>query len=158
MYVPIYGLYGTDGVMHRKTFPAKSHRRWQLMIPSGRRDEERFSRRPRKVPSNQSLAPADLAQRVMVWSMVWAGVTAWLSAIVMCFTVGPDWETYLEATSSYVVSSGTICGRLKALTAFQAWFMDVLDSTYGGGIWCAVMMMGLNVSDPQHLRDRADIE
>ena len=25
--------------------------------------------------------------------------------------------------------------------------MDVLNSTYGGGIWCAVMMMGLNVSD-----------
>ncbi len=41
----------------------------------------------------------------MVWSMVWAGLTAWLSAIVMCFTVGPNWESYLEATSSYVVSS-----------------------------------------------------
>jgi hypothetical protein len=87
------------------------------MSPSGRRDEERFSRRPSKVPSNQRLAPTDLAQRVMVWSMVWAGVTAWLSAIVMCFTVGPNWETYLEATSSYVVRSGTIYGGLEALTA-----------------------------------------
>lgn len=36
--------------------------------------------------------------------MVWAGVTAWLSAIVMCFTVGPHWSNYLQATSSYVVS------------------------------------------------------
>lgn len=42
-------------------------------------------------------------QRVMIWSMVWAGVTAWLSAIVMCYTVGPNWETYMEETSAYVV-------------------------------------------------------
>lgn len=35
---------------------------------------------------------------------------------------------------------------LGVLTIPQAWFMDVLDSTYGGGIWCAIMMMGLNVS------------
>jgi choline transport protein len=63
--------------------------------------------------------------------MVWAGTTAWLSAIVMCYTVGPNYESYLEATSSYV-----------------SWFMDVLDSTYGGGIWVAIMMMGLNVRLP----------
>jgi len=44
----------------------------------------------------------------MVWSMVWAGVTAWLSAIVMCYTVGPNWENYLEATSSYVVRTNTM--------------------------------------------------
>ncbi|OCT53263.1 putative amino-acid permease [Cladophialophora carrionii] len=94
MYVPIYGLYGTDGVMHLA---------------------EEMKNASRDAP------------RVMMWSMVWAGVTAWLSAIVMCYTVGPNWETYLEATSSYV-----------------AWFMDVLDSTYGGGIWVAIMMMGLN--------------
>ncbi|KAI1608000.1 amino acid/polyamine transporter I [Exophiala viscosa] len=94
MYVPIYGLYGSDGVMHLV---------------------EEMKNASRDAP------------RVMVWSMVWAGITAWLSAIVMCFTVGPKWEDYLEATSSYV-----------------EWFMDALDSTYGGGIWCAVMMMGLN--------------
>ncbi|KIW96236.1 uncharacterized protein Z519_03304 [Cladophialophora bantiana CBS 173.52] len=94
MYVPIYGLYGSDGVMHLV---------------------EEMKNASRDAP------------RVMVWSMVWAGVTAWLSAIVMCYTVGPNWENYLEATSSYV-----------------AWFMDVLNSTYGGGIWVAVMMMGLN--------------
>ncbi|OAL26900.1 hypothetical protein AYO22_03844 [Fonsecaea multimorphosa] len=94
MYVPIYGLYGSDGVMHLV---------------------EEMKNASRDAP------------RVMVWSMVWAGVTAWLSAIVMCYTVGPNWENYLEATSSYV-----------------AWFIDVLNSTYGGGIWVAVMMMGLN--------------
>lgn len=71
MYVPIYGLYGTDGVMHLV---------------------EEMKNASRDAP------------RVMVWSMVWAGVTAWLSAIVMCYTVGPNWETYLDATSSYVVS------------------------------------------------------
>lgn len=42
----------------------------------------------------------------MMWSMLWAGVTAWLSMIVMCYTVGPNWEDYLQATSSYVVSAG----------------------------------------------------
>ncbi|KAH0843545.1 hypothetical protein AYO21_10590 [Fonsecaea monophora] len=94
MYVPIYGLYGSDGVMHLV---------------------EEMKNASRDAP------------RVMVWSMVWAGVTAWLSAIVMCYTVGPNWEDYLQATSSYV-----------------EWFMEVLDSTYGGGIWVAIMMMGLN--------------
>ncbi|CZR67909.1 related to choline permease [Phialocephala subalpina] len=82
MYVPIYGLYGTDGVMHRR--------------------------------------------RVMVWSMAWAGTTAWVSAIIMVYTAG-NWEVYMEADSSYL-----------------AWFMDVTKSVNGGGIFCAVIMMGLN--------------
>lgn len=79
--------------------------------------------------------------------MLWAGTTAWLSMIVMCYTVGPNWEDYLEATSSYVVSPAW--WRVSGLgdsNIFQAWFMDVLDSTYGGGIWVAIMMMGLNAS------------
>jgi hypothetical protein len=88
-----------------------------------------------------------MVQRVMVWSMVWAGLTAWLSAIVMCFTVGPNWESYLEATSSYVVSVALSSSCCAFLTAWQAWFMDALNSSYGGGIWIAIMMMGLNVGD-----------
>ncbi|RFU26384.1 hypothetical protein B7463_g9958, partial [Scytalidium lignicola] len=93
-YVPIYGLYGTDAVMHMTE---------EMKYPS--RD----------------------APRVMVWSMIWAGATAFLSAIVMCYTVGPNWASYLQETSSYL-----------------AWFMDVTGSVYGGGIFCAVIMMGLN--------------
>jgi hypothetical protein len=38
----------------------------------------------------------------MVWSMVWAGTTAWLSAIVMCFTA-VNWVVYMEATPPYLV-------------------------------------------------------
>jgi choline transport protein len=72
LYTPIYGLYGTDGVMHLV---------------------EEMKNASRDAP------------RVMVWSMVWAGTTAFLSAIVMCYTVGPNWENYLQATSSYVVST-----------------------------------------------------
>jgi len=73
-------------------------------------------------------APRD-APRVMIWSMVWAGVTAFLSAIVMCFTVGPNWADNLDQLSSYL-----------------SWFMNVTGSMYGGGIFCAVIMIGLNVS------------
>lgn len=40
----------------------------------------------------------------------------------------------------------------EILTVSQAWFMDVVDSTYGGGIWVAVMMMGLNVSQEPFYR------
>lgn len=60
--------------------------------------------------------------------MVWAGVTAWLSAIVMCFTVGPNWAAALNELSSYL-----------------SWFMEVTGSVYGGGVFCAVIMIGLNV-------------
>ncbi len=72
----------------------------------------------------------------MIWSMVWAGVTAWLSAIVMCFTVGPNWETYLEATSSYVVSSGNnlwppesadcILGLVHGCIGFDIWWRHMV--------------------------------
>lgn len=61
--------------------------------------------------------------------MVWAGVSAWVSAVIMCFTVGPDWKSRLEYLSSYL-----------------SWFMDVTGSVYGGGVFCAIIMMGLNVS------------
>lgn len=30
------------------------------------------------------------------------------------------------------------------LTVVQSWFVDVLDSIYGGGIWCALILIGLN--------------
>ncbi|KAJ9646171.1 hypothetical protein H2204_000834 [Knufia peltigerae] len=93
-YTPIYGLYGTDGVMHL---------------------------------SEEMKNPSRDAPRVMIWSMVWAGVTALLSGIIMCYTVGPNWEARLDEGAPYLV-----------------WFMDVTNSVYGGGVFCCVTMMGLN--------------
>jgi choline transport protein len=72
-------------------------------------------------------APRD-APRVMIWSMIWAGVTAFLSGIIMCYTVGPNWADNLDELSSYL-----------------SWFMNVTGSVYGGGVFCAVIMIGLNV-------------
>lgn len=63
----------------------------------------------------------------MIWAMVWATMTAWLAAIVLGFTSG-GWEHYLHNMQSYV-----------------NWFVGVTDSVYGGGIFCAIIMMGLNV-------------
>ncbi|KEF59936.1 uncharacterized protein A1O9_04784 [Exophiala aquamarina CBS 119918] len=84
MYVPIYGLYGTDAVLHLV---------------------EEMKNASRDAP------------RVMIWSMIWAGVTAWLSAIVMCYTVGPNWETYMEETSAYVVWLHPIVGTYHLISS-----------------------------------------
>lgn len=92
-YTPMYGLYGTDGMMHLV--------------------EEM------KDASKQ-------APRVMVWSMVFCSITSWLGAILMMWTAG-DWETYMLATQPYM-----------------NWFMDTLKSVYGGGVFCALVMIGLN--------------
>lgn len=72
--------------------------------------------------------PSRDGPRVMIWSMVWAGVTAWVSAVIMCYTVGTNWESRLEMLSSYL-----------------SWFMDATRSIYGGGVFCAIIMMGLNM-------------
>ncbi|KAF2119073.1 amino acid permease-domain-containing protein [Lophiotrema nucula] len=92
-YSPMYGLYGTDGMMHLV--------------------EEM------KDASKQ-------APRVMVWSMIFCSITSWLGAILMMWTAG-DWETYMTASQPYM-----------------NWWMDILGSVYGGGVFCAIIMMGLN--------------
>lgn len=66
------------------------------------------------------------APRVMVWSMIFCSVTSWLAALLMMWTAG-NWETYMTATQPYM-----------------NWFMDVCGSTIGGGVFCALVMMGLN--------------
>lgn len=66
------------------------------------------------------------APRAMVWSMVFSSITSWLTAVLMMYCAG-DWETYLEGTQPYM-----------------NWFIDILHSTYGGGVFCAVVMIGLN--------------
>jgi len=84
---------------------------------------------------------------------------------------GMGWNYSLAIGHRHVLHSGTKLGGLSrgyvvirgkhrvarrywvSLTLLQAWFMDVLNSTYGGGIWCAVMMMGLNVSPTVYARE-----
>lgn len=114
-YTPIYGLYGTDGVMHCELSICL------LLTSTNRLTLYRAVSEEMKNPSRDG-------PRVMIWSMVWAGVTALLSGIIMCYTVGPNWEARLDEGSPYLV-----------------WFMDVTDSVYGGGVFCCVIMMGLNV-------------
>ena len=35
---------------------------------------------------------------------------------------------------------------MGASQPYMNWFMDILQSVYGGGVFCAVVMIGLNVS------------
>lgn len=107
MYVPIYGLYGTDAVLHCKVPHIYGKPTATLELTYFAVVEE-MKNASRDAPVSSAPIPLWLitlmkGQRVMIWSMVWAGVTAWLSAIVMCYTVGPNWETYMEETSAYVV-------------------------------------------------------
>lgn len=64
----------------------------------------------------------------MIWSMVWAGTTAFITGAIMCYTVGWEWES-----------------RLDQISAYLSWFMDATGSVYGGGVFCCIIMMGLNV-------------
>jgi choline transport protein len=121
-YTPIYGLYGTDGVMHCESAgpgcgvqPHYSHYMWSTNLSL-------------LVVSEEMKNPSRDAPRVMIWSMIWASLTAILSGAIMCYTVGWDWEARLEGGSPYLL-----------------WFMDVTSSVYGGGVFCCVLMMGLNV-------------
>jgi choline transport protein len=89
----MYGLYGTDGMMH---------------LVEEMRDASKE------------------APRVMVWSMIFCSVTSWLAALLMMWTAG-DWESYMSASQLYM-----------------NWFMDVTGSVIGGGVFCTLLMMGLN--------------
>ena len=40
---------------------------------------------------------------------------------------------------------------MGASQPYMNWFMDILQSVYGGGVFCAVVMIGLNVSDNTYL-------
>jgi choline transport protein len=62
--------------------------------------------------------------------MVFCSVTSWLAAVLMMWCAG-DWETYMLASQPYM-----------------NWWMDILGSVYGGGVFCALIMIGLNVSLP----------
>jgi hypothetical protein len=93
-YNPMYGLYGTDGIMH---------------LVEEMRDASRE------------------APRVMVWSMIFCSVTSWLAGVLMMWTAG-NWESYMDAAQPYM-----------------NWFMDVTGSVIGGGMFCALLMMGLNL-------------
>jgi choline transport protein len=85
-YTPMYGLYGTDGMMHLV-------------------EEMRDASKQAPVSSASMLMSFLLnnQKRVMVWSMIFCSVTSWLGAILMMWCAG-DWETYMEgmvATSPF---------------------------------------------------------
>ncbi|RVX66689.1 hypothetical protein B0A52_09502 [Exophiala mesophila] len=92
-YSPMYGLYGTDGMMH--------------LVEEMRNASKE-------------------APRVMVWSMLFCSVTSWLAALLLLWTAG-NYEDYILEYQPYM-----------------NWFMDVTGSVYGGGVFCAIIMMGLN--------------
>lgn len=58
--------------------------------------------------------------------MVFCSVTSWASALIMMFCAG-NWESYLGETQPYM-----------------NWFIDTIGSIYGGGIFCAILSMGIN--------------
>ena len=62
----------------------------------------------------------------MVWSMIFCSVTSWGSAVLMLFCA-ENYEEYMLASQPYM-----------------NWFMDIYHSTYGGGVFCALVMIGLN--------------
>ncbi|KEF59056.1 uncharacterized protein A1O9_03899 [Exophiala aquamarina CBS 119918] len=92
-YSPMYGLYGTDGMMH---------------LVEEMKDASKE------------------APRVMVWSMIFCSVTSWLAALLLLWTAG-NWEDYMTASQPYM-----------------NWWMDVTGSVIGGGVFCALVMIGLN--------------
>ncbi|PMD32461.1 amino acid transporter [Hyaloscypha variabilis F] len=93
LYTPIFGLYGTDGLLH-------------LL--------------------EETKNPSYVAPRAVVWSMIFCSLTSWASVLVILFCAG-DWEAYMSGSQPYM-----------------NWFMDILGSTYGGGMFCAVVTMGIN--------------
>jgi choline transport protein len=72
--------------------------------------------------------------------MVFCSLTSWASVLVILFCAG-DWQTYLTGSQPYM-----------------NWFMDILGSTWGGGMFCAILNMGINVSVfyTFPFKDRAD--
>lgn len=62
----------------------------------------------------------------MVWSMVFCSITSFASVIIMLFCAG-DWESYLGETQPYL-----------------NWFIDTIGGVYSGGLFCAILSMGIN--------------
>jgi choline transport protein len=58
--------------------------------------------------------------------MIFCSITSWGSAVLMLYCAG-DYETYMLASQPYM-----------------NWFMDIYHSVYGGGVFCALVMIGLN--------------
>ncbi|KAJ5404410.1 hypothetical protein N7509_004281 [Penicillium cosmopolitanum] len=80
-YNSIYGLVGTDGMMHLRS---------------------------------------------MIYSMILCGIMSWLAAVLMIWTAG-DWTTYMPSPQPYM-----------------SWWIGVTGSQYGGGLFCALVMIGIN--------------
>ncbi|KAJ5999787.1 hypothetical protein N7481_000196 [Penicillium waksmanii] len=92
-YNSIYGLVGTDGMMHLV---------------------------------EEMKNPAKNAPRSMIYSMILCGIMSWLAAVLMIWTAG-DWTTYMPSPQPYM-----------------SWWIGVTGSLYGGGLFCALVMIGIN--------------
>ncbi len=94
-----------------------------------------------------ALAKLTTLKRVIVWSMIFCSVTSWLSAILLLWTAG-NWEEYMLGTrlplSSRPCTLNIDIPGSIASQPYMNWWMDICNSVYGGGIFCALIMIGLN--------------
>jgi choline transport protein len=59
-----------------------------------------------------------------------------------------DWETYMEGISPLLYPNLiSLADSTSASQPYMNWWMDILGSVYGGGVFCALIMIGLNVSN-----------
>ncbi|KAJ5832754.1 hypothetical protein N7474_001065 [Penicillium riverlandense] len=92
-YNSMYGMVGTDGMMHLV---------------------------------EEMKSPSKNAPRAMIYSMIFCGIMSWLSAVLMIWTAG-NVNSYMDSPQAYM-----------------SWWMGVTGSLYGGGLFCALVMIGIN--------------
>ena len=83
----------------------------------------------------------------MTWAMIWVGLTAWLSAVILWLNTDLNWPTCLGATTSYKFVGGKRVLRLYQLllTPQRAWLPGVLRSTYVDEIRGVLIFTGLDL-------------
>ncbi|KAJ5222974.1 uncharacterized protein N7469_009214 [Penicillium citrinum] len=111
-YNSMYGMVGTDGLMHLVGSTTQ-----RICMP----EEALISRQVEEMKN-----PARNAPRSMIYSMILCGVMSWLAAVVMMWTAG-DWNAYMTSPQPYM-----------------SWWIGVTGSQYGGGLFCALVMIGIN--------------
>ena len=86
---------------------------------------------------------ADHGQRSITYSMIFCGIISWLTAILMIWTAG-DWNVYITCMASHFQNHLYHALTFLAPEAYMSWWMGVTGSLYGGGIFCAIVMIGIN--------------
>lgn len=80
----------------------------------------------------------------MVWSMVFCSITCWLSALLLLWTAG-DWENNILGTQRLSHRNEKLLTiSAQGSQPYMNWFVEVTESVYGGGTFCALVMIGLN--------------